>query len=127
VRLLRGGRQKGTPNRKSAAVASLKYLAVILSSAWPATATYDSVELSGCVQRYKELAQYVAPKREAVEMGAQVSSSWTDAVRACYAIEKGDAAVDAASVSACMILRARETDELDEKPHEVRRFTPSLS
>jgi hypothetical protein len=65
----RGGRQKGTPNRKTIAVADrLEALGCDPIEGMAKIAMDEKAELSLRAQMYKELAQYVAPKRKAVEI-----------------------------------------------------------
>jgi hypothetical protein len=47
----------------------------------------ETVELNIRVQIYKELAQYVAPKRKAVEMQADGGFSMRDAILQSYQLE----------------------------------------
>jgi hypothetical protein len=47
----------------------------------------EKAELSLLAQMYKELAQYVAPKRKSVEVQAEVGYSWIDAIRDRYKYE----------------------------------------
>ncbi|MGH8502637.1 MAG: hypothetical protein ACREVE_09220 [Gammaproteobacteria bacterium] len=44
----------------------------------------QTVEVGVRAQMFKELAQYVAPKRKAVEMSGGVGLSFIDAIRASY-------------------------------------------
>jgi hypothetical protein len=77
-----GGRVKGTPNKKTQAVidrlAELKCdpierMVVVARDA------HAAGELSTAAQMYKELAQYVAPKRKAIEVtGADGGAIKTD-------------------------------------------------
>ena len=65
----RGGRQKGTPNKRTEAVAEI--LATIGCDpigGMARIAMDETAELSIRAQMYKELAQYVAPKRKAIEI-----------------------------------------------------------
>lgn len=66
----RSGRTKGTPNKRSADVAA-KLAAMdcdpIVALAKLAQKSQDSGDDALAVQCYKELCQYVAPKRKAVE------------------------------------------------------------
>src|SRR5215208_6306459 len=65
----RGGRQKGTPNKKTQAVAEkLAALGCDPIKQMGQIALDESVEVSVRVQVLKELCQYVAPKRKAVEV-----------------------------------------------------------
>jgi hypothetical protein len=81
----RGGRSKGTPNKRTEAVAErLEALGCDPIEGMARIAMDETVELSIRAQMYKELAQYVAPKRRAVEMQAEVGYSWIDAIRDSY-------------------------------------------
>ena len=65
----RGGRHKGTPNKKTAAVAEvLSGLGLDPIKQMGQIAMDEHVEVSIRVQILKELCQYVAPKRKAVEV-----------------------------------------------------------
>lgn len=65
----RGGRCKGTPNKKSAAVAEiLAGLGLDPIKQMGQIAMDERVEVSVRVQVLKELCQYVAPKRKAIEV-----------------------------------------------------------
>lgn len=66
----RGGRQKGTPNKPKQALVEM------MAERWPgyhpvlamaAIANDESVELETRFQAHKEVAQYVEPKRKAIE------------------------------------------------------------
>ena len=66
-----GGRQTGTPNRRTQEIASLLSsldCAPIEGMAEIAQVARDSNDLRLAGQMYKELAQYVAPKRRSVEI-----------------------------------------------------------
>lgn len=66
-----GGRKKGTPNKKTKEVIErLKELNCdpIEGMAKIAQTALDSDDLALAGQMYKELAQYVAPKRKAMEV-----------------------------------------------------------
>jgi hypothetical protein len=70
-----GGRQKGTPNKATQdVVVRLKELGCdpIAGMATLALDPNNSAELRG--RMYSELAQYVAPKRKAVEIAADVGT-----------------------------------------------------
>jgi hypothetical protein len=41
----------------------------------------ENTELGLCAQMYKELAQYMAPKRKAVEVTGEVDQSFIDTIR----------------------------------------------
>jgi len=78
-----GGRKKGTPNKKTKEVIErLKELNCdpIEGMAKIAQTALDSDDLALAGQMYKELAQYVAPKRKAVEItgegGGPIESRW---------------------------------------------------
>lgn len=65
----RGGRQKGTPNKRTQAVT--KILATVGCDPIEGMARIamdETAELGIRAQMYKELAQYVAPKRKAVQI-----------------------------------------------------------
>jgi len=67
----RGGRTKGTPNKKTQAVIDqLKEIGCdpIAGMAEIALLARNSDDLTLAGQMYKELAQYVAPKRKAIEI-----------------------------------------------------------
>lgn len=66
-----GGRKKGTPNKKTKEVIErLKELGCdpIEGMANIAQTALDSDDLALAGQMYKELAQYIAPKRKAIEV-----------------------------------------------------------
>jgi hypothetical protein len=65
----RGGRQKGTPNKKTIAVAEkLAALGCDPIKQMGQIAMDERVEISVRVQVLKELCQHVAPKRKAMEV-----------------------------------------------------------
>ena len=65
----RGGRGKGTPNKKTQAVAEvLGELGLDPIKQMAQIAMDERVEVSIRVQVLKELCQYIAPKRKAVEI-----------------------------------------------------------
>ncbi len=65
----RGGRQKGTPNKRTQAVTeTLEGLGLDPIRGMAEIALDERVEVSLRVQVLKELCQYVAPKRKAVEV-----------------------------------------------------------
>jgi hypothetical protein len=73
----RGGRKKGTPNKRTQSVidklAKLDYdpiESLVRLAKEAETAKDKMMEFNAC----KELAQYVAPKRKAVEMTAEVTT-----------------------------------------------------
>ena len=71
----RGGRQKGTPNKRTIAVAEkLAALGCDPIKQMGQIALDESVEVSLRVQVLKELCQYVAPKRKAVEVTGEDGS-----------------------------------------------------
>jgi hypothetical protein len=86
----RGGRQKGTPNKRTIAVAEkLAALGCDPIKQMGQIALDESVEVSLRVQVLKELCQYVAPKRKAVEVtgedgsplkGELTFSAWLDSI-----------------------------------------------
>src|SRR5215212_10759651 len=86
----RGGRQIGTPNKKTQAVAdTLAELGCNPIEGMARIAMDEQAELGLRAQMYKELAQYVAPKRKAVavtgEDGGPVkteltANKWLDAI-----------------------------------------------
>jgi len=83
-----GGRVKGTPNAKTKEVID-KLQAMncdpIEGMAKIAIQAFDEGELSLAGQMYKELAQYVAPKRKAIEMtGANGTSLLPTKVQHIY-------------------------------------------
>jgi hypothetical protein len=72
----RGGRQKGTPNKRTIAVAeTLAALGCDPIKQMGKIALDERVEVSVRVQVLKELCQYVAPKRKAVEVTGEDGSS----------------------------------------------------
>jgi hypothetical protein len=80
-----GGRTKGTPNKRTQAVADrLEALGCDPIEGMARLAMDETVEKSIRAQMYRELAQYVAPKRRAVEVQADVGCSWADAIRESY-------------------------------------------
>jgi hypothetical protein len=86
----RGGRQKGTPNKRTIAAAEkLEALGCDPIKQLGQIALDESVEVSLRVQVLKELCQYVAPKRKAMEVtgedGGPVKtemtvSEWLDSI-----------------------------------------------
>src|SRR5680860_744823 len=65
----RGGRQKGTPNKRTAAVTeTLKALGCDPIEGMARIAMDEKVEIAVLARMYQELAQYVAPKRKAIEI-----------------------------------------------------------
>jgi hypothetical protein len=78
----RGGRQKGTPNKRTIAVAEkLEELGCDPIEGMAKIAMDKNTELSFRAQMYKELAQYVAPKRKAIEGRSEDGQSFIDALR----------------------------------------------
>lgn len=73
-----GGRQKGTPNKRTQNVidklAALK-CDPIEAMARIAKDAEKAGDLNVASQMYKELAQYIAPKRKAIEMTAEVETT----------------------------------------------------
>ncbi len=68
----RGGRCKGTPNRKTQAVIDrLDALGCDPIEGMAKIAMDEKVEMSIWAQMYKELAQYVASKRKAIEVSGE--------------------------------------------------------
>ncbi|HKF93854.1 MAG TPA: hypothetical protein VKB96_04485, partial [Gammaproteobacteria bacterium] len=86
----RGGRQKGTPNKRTIAVAEkLEALGCDPIKQIGQIAMDERVEVSVRVQVLKELCQYIAPKRKAMEvtgedggpiMGELTLSAWLEPV-----------------------------------------------
>src|SRR5680860_155693 len=67
-----GGRSKGTPNRKTRAVIDrLEALGCDPIEGMARIAMDEAADLSIRAQMYKELAQYVAPKRKAIEITSE--------------------------------------------------------
>ena len=65
----RGGRQKGTPNKRTMAVAErLEALGCDPIEGMAGIAMDENAELGLRAQMYKELAHYIAPKRKAIEV-----------------------------------------------------------
>lgn len=72
----RGGRQKGTPNKKTQAIQDKLDsigLDVFESMAQIAVQAKAEGDMQTALTALKELAQYIAPKRKAVEVAAEVS------------------------------------------------------
>ena len=79
-----GGRTRGIPNRKTQAVIDrLDALGCDPIEGMARIAMDETAELSIRAQMYKELAQYVASKRKAVEMKVDGGFSLIDAIRQC--------------------------------------------
>ena len=69
-----GGRGRGTPNKRTQAVTEkLEALGCDPIEGMARIAMDDTVELSIRAQMFKELAQYVAPKRKALDMQADMN------------------------------------------------------
>lgn len=69
-----GGRQKGTPNKKTQEIVELleeKFPGYNPIVAMAEIANDPSVELSIRTAMHKEVAQYIAPKRKAVDVTSQ--------------------------------------------------------
>ena len=65
----RGGRQTGTPNKRTMAVAErLEALGCDPIEGMAGIAMDETAELGLRAQLYKELAHYIAPKRKAIEV-----------------------------------------------------------
>ena|SRR3712207_112879 len=72
----RGGRNKGTPNKQTLAVAErLEALGCDPLEAMVRIATDESVEPGIRFQAYEELAQYIYPKRKALEHKGEMPGS----------------------------------------------------
>ena len=70
-----GGRTSGTPNRKTQAVINrLEALGCDPIEGMARIAMDDTIEIGIRAQMYKELAQYVAPKK-AIEVSGEEASS----------------------------------------------------
>jgi hypothetical protein len=80
-----GGRSAGTPNKRTQTVTErLEALGCDPVQGMARIAMDETVDLSIRAQMYKELAQYVAPKRKALDIGGGVGESFIDAIRASY-------------------------------------------
>ena len=81
-----GGRQPGTPNKKTLEIEEkLAALGCDPIEGMARIAMDESAELSLRGQMFKELAQYVAPKRKAIEVsGTAGNVSLYDMVMASY-------------------------------------------
>jgi hypothetical protein len=67
-----GGRKAGTPNKRSVEVAArLEELGVDPVAGMAALAVDPQVPVEVRARMFSELAQYVAPKRKAVDFGSQ--------------------------------------------------------
>jgi hypothetical protein len=77
-----GGRTSGTPNRKTQAVIDrLEELGCDPIEGMARIAMDETADLSIRAQMYKELAQYVASKRKAIEVSSEAGQSFIDALR----------------------------------------------
>jgi hypothetical protein len=86
-----GGRTSGTPNRKTQAVIDrLEVLGCDPIEGMARITMDEAAELSISAQMYKELTQYVASKRKAVEVQADFGQSYVDALKAVNAKAKRD-------------------------------------
>jgi hypothetical protein len=84
-----GGRPSGTPNKRSLAVAEkLEALGCDPIEGMAKIAMDEKVEMSIRAQMYKELAQYVAFERKAVEVQADFGQSYLKALKAVNARAK---------------------------------------
>jgi hypothetical protein len=76
------GRPKGSKNKQTLAVTDrLEALGCDPIEGMAQIAMDERAELSIRAQMYKELAQYVAPKRKAVEMKTEAEISLVDVIR----------------------------------------------
>ncbi len=76
------GRTSGTPNRKTQAVIDrLEALGCDPIEGMGRIAMDEKVEMSIRAQMYKELAQYGASKRKAIEVRSEAGQSFIDALR----------------------------------------------
>jgi hypothetical protein len=83
------GRPKGSRNRLTLEVIDrLQSLGCDPIEGMAKIAMDENTELSLRVQMYKELAQYVAPKRKAVEMKADLGLTWIDVLKEVNAVER---------------------------------------
>ena len=86
-----GGRKRGTPNRRTADIQEkLAALGCDPIAGMAAIATDEKQDIALRAQMFKELAQYVAPKRKAVEMSGADGGELTlaDLVLNSYELEK---------------------------------------
>ena len=86
-----GGRTRGTPNRRTVDIQEkLAAMGCDPIAGMAAIATDEKQDIALRAAMYKELAQYVAPKRKAVEMSGVDGAELTlaDLVRASYELEK---------------------------------------
>ncbi len=78
----RGGRCKGRPNKRTMAVADkLEALGCDRIERMARIAMDEMAEVSVRTQMYKELAQYIASKRKAIEGRGEVGQNFIDAIR----------------------------------------------
>jgi hypothetical protein len=93
IRRKTGGRQKGTPNKRTLEIQQLLDelgCDPIEGLARIAMDERNSPELRG--RMYSELAQYVAPKRRAVEHSGDTGGSFADFLAYLGQLEKSEAA-----------------------------------
>ena len=77
----RGGRTKGTPNKRTAEVqAKLDELGCDPIQGMAQIALDESNPKELRAQMYKELAQYIAPKRRATEISGEIGMTYEDAL-----------------------------------------------
>jgi hypothetical protein len=78
----RGGRCKGRPNKRTMAVADkLEALSCGAIKRMARIVMDETAELCIRAQMYKELAQYIASKRKAIEGRGEVGQSFINAIR----------------------------------------------
>jgi hypothetical protein len=78
----RGGRSKGTPNKRTIAVAEkLEELGYDPIEGMARITVDEKLKMSIRAQMHKELAQYVASKRKAIEVRGEAGQSFIDALR----------------------------------------------
>ena len=85
-----GGRKRGTPNRKTADIQEkLAAMGCDPIAGMAAIAMDEKQDIALRAQMFKELAQYVAPKRKAVEMSGADGDELTlaDLVLGSYELE----------------------------------------
>ena len=85
-----GGRKRGTPNRRTADIQEkLAAMGCDPIAGMAAIATDEKQDIALRAAMYKELAQYIAPKRKAVEMtGADGELTLAEFVLGSYELEK---------------------------------------
>lgn len=86
-----GGRQKGTPNKKTNAIQDrLEELGCdpIEGMVRIGVQAEGAGEYALAGTMYKELAQYIAPKRKAVEISADSEDGEVEAIGIVYAVKK---------------------------------------